>query len=98
MTIDRTTLDTLRQIAAAKAGAMSHHEKVAYLRSRGWRPERGNRWQARNGVVASLANAVRLQALARPLGPHLAPMCVAGPCQSTSGEPRHTGRSAWQTC
>jgi hypothetical protein len=56
--------DTLAQVAAAKAAAMTATEKIAYLKSRGWRRERGNRWQARNGVVASLSNATRLQALA----------------------------------
>jgi hypothetical protein len=56
--------DTLAQVAAAKARAMSHTEKEMFLRSRGWRRERGNRWQAPNGLIASLANAARLQALA----------------------------------
>jgi hypothetical protein len=62
MTDDVT--DTLREIRAARVRAMSHDEKVAFLRSHGWQRERGNRWHAPNGLVASLANACRLQLLA----------------------------------
>jgi hypothetical protein len=44
--------------------AMTLNEKAAYLRSRNWRRIDGDRWEAANGIQASLANAVRLQVLA----------------------------------
>ena len=44
--------------------AMTLNEKAAYLRSRNWRRVDGDKWEAQNGFVASLANATRLQVLA----------------------------------
>jgi hypothetical protein len=43
---------------------MSRDEKVAYLKSRGWRRIVGNCWQSSNGLVASFGNACQFQALA----------------------------------
>jgi hypothetical protein len=62
MTVDP---ETLRQVQAAKTRAMSRDEKVAFLKSRGWRRARGNHWErSRDGFTSPLANAVRLQLIA----------------------------------
>ena len=58
--------DALRLVHAATVAHMSKPERVQYLRSRGWRRVEGSgkQWQSRNGVTASLAGAVQLQAMA----------------------------------
>jgi hypothetical protein len=44
---------------------MSKDQKIAFLRSRGWRRLRGNTWErSRDGFVAPFAAACQLQALA----------------------------------
>jgi hypothetical protein len=61
---DGNTLDTLRQIRAAEVQTMTKYEKVAYLKSKGWRNADGNRWRNRDGLYTTFASAVTTQMLA----------------------------------
>jgi hypothetical protein len=61
---DDISPDTLREVRAAKVRGLSRDEKVPFLKANGWVRDRGNLWRARNGVIAPLAYACRLQLLA----------------------------------
>jgi hypothetical protein len=57
--------DTLQRVRAIEVQRMSKDQKIAFLRSRGWRRLRGNTWErSRDGFVAPFAAACQLQALA----------------------------------
>jgi hypothetical protein len=50
---------------SAEDQAPTREEQEGYLRSRGWRQAgvSGNRWRARNGMLCSFLNALKLQAI-----------------------------------
>jgi hypothetical protein len=59
--------DTLAQVRAASVQSMSREQRERYLRSKGWRrlnSGKQQKWEARNGVKATLAGACQIQVMA----------------------------------
>jgi hypothetical protein len=63
--IDPDFLAELRQAeAASRARAMSRDAKQNLLKRSGWRPDEGNLWKSRGGLVTSFGDAVQTQIFA----------------------------------